>query len=275
MVCAVPQSASSDPRLTLARPDLAELALEGVLKAGAYRPTRPMQGVLALSDVRAGPSTDAPRLDQLAFGEVFDVLEVAGGWAWGRARRDGIVGHVAVAGLSETVLEPTHRVSALTATADAETGAGATLGLNALVTIEEVRGGRGRATRLGWLSMTELADFHAFEREPAAVAERFAGAPHVPGGRDAGGLDAPGLVQQALYACGIGCPRAWDQQQALGREAPADRLMRGDLVFWSDHVAMMLDAERLIHAEVEAGVRVETLAEIIARRAVPEACRRL
>lgn len=275
MVCAVPQSASSDPRLTLARPDLAELALEGVLKAEAYRPTQPMQCIHALSDVRADPSTGAQRLDQLAFGEVFEVLEVAGGWAWGRARRDGIVGHVATASLSETVLEPTHRVSALKAAADAETGTGMCLGLNALVTVEAIREGRGRAARLGWLSLAELADFHAFEREPASVAERFAGTPHVPGGRDAGGLDAPGLVQQALYACGIGCPRAPDQQQALGREAPVERLMRSDLVFWSDHVAIMLDAERLIHVEAEAGVRVETLAEIIARRAAPETCRRL
>src|SRR5690606_19751563 len=99
-----------DPRVTLARPDLAELALQGVLEAGAYRAITPMQCAVASSPLRAEAEDTALLIDQLVFGELFDVLDVSGGWAWGRSRRDGVVGHVAVAALAHDVLEPTHRV---------------------------------------------------------------------------------------------------------------------------------------------------------------------
>jgi hypothetical protein len=266
-----------DPRVTLARPDLAEQALEGVLAAGQYRAVTAMQCVLPTTPVRAGPDEAAVLIDQLAFGELFDVLEIAAGWAWGRSRRDGVVGHVLVEGLDEEMLEPTHRVASVDAPVlDAPDDAPhAALTLNALVSVLEVQGGFARVARLGWIALADLADFHAFDAEPAAVAERFVGAPFQAGGRNRAGLDAPALVQQALYACGRGCPRAADQQQALGEAARLDALMRGDLIFWSDHVAMMLDAERLIHADPDKGVSVEALTDAVARRDTPSACRRL
>lgn len=267
------QPVAPDPRVTLARPDLAELALEGVMKAGAYRAPVAMQGAHPLTPVRTGPDADAEQIDQLAFGEIFDVLDTDGGWAWGRSRRDGVVGFAALEHLSETVLEPTHRVAVLTAPVEGRDDA--VLNLNALVTVEETRGALVRAARLGWLRLQDLADFHSFDADPAAVAERFEGAPHERGGRAAEGLDAAGLVQQALYACGLGCPREADRQQALGRPASLDDLRRGDLLFWDGHAAVMLDAVRLIHAEPEGGVRIEALADAVARRTAPRACRRL
>ncbi len=273
----MPLFSAHDPRVTLARPDLAELALQGVLEASAYRAAAPMQCARPASPVRAEARDAAERLDQLVFGEIFDVLDVAGGWAFGRSRRDGVVGHVSLDALSEAVLEPTHRIAALEAPVQgAPDGApDAVLALNALVTVLEIQEGFARVARLGWIAATDLADFHAFDAEPASVAERFVGAPFQPGGRDRSGLDAPALVQQALYACGLGCPRAADQQQALGRPADVKALARGDLIFWPDHVAMMLDGERLIHADPERGVAVEPLAEAMTRRDRPSACRRL
>jgi cell wall-associated NlpC family hydrolase len=271
-----------DPRVTLARPDLAELAMEGVLEAGQYREVTPMQCLLPVTPVRHRADDAAALVDQLVFGEVFDVLELSGGWAWGRSRRDGVVGHVAVEALTDAVMEPTHRVGSVdTPIFDTpafnrpDDGPVVTLALNALVTIVETQGAFARAARLGWIALADLADFHAFDSEPAAVAERFVGAPFQTGGRDRTGLDAPALVQQALYACGVGCPRAADQQQELGRPADVGALMRGDLVFWPDHVAMMLDAERLIHADPDRGVAVEALADALVRRDAPSACRRL
>lgn len=278
----MPLPPDPDPRVTLARPDLAELALEGVLAAGGYRAVTPMQCVLPVTPVRAGADDASPLLDQLAFGEIFDVLEVAGGRAWGRSRRDGVVGHAPLDALTDEILEPTHRVGSVdTPILDApvfDQAAGAqpvVLALNALVTVLETQGGFARVARLGWVALADLADFLAFDPEPAAVAERFVGAPFQSGGRDRAGLDAPALVQQALYACGLGCPRAADQQQELGRPADVAALTRGDLIFWPDHVAMMLDAERLIHADPDRGVAVEALTDALARRDQPSACRRI
>jgi cell wall-associated NlpC family hydrolase len=56
-------------------------------------------------------------------------------------------------------------------------------------------------------------------------------------------------VQAALLACGRDCPGDSDQQAGIGTElAEGDALRRGDLVFWKGHVAMVVDGDRLIHA---------------------------
>ena len=86
-----------------------------------------------------------------------------------------------------------------------------------------------------------------------AVAESFLGAPYLWGGRTPDGVDCSGLVQAALTAAGIACPRDTDmQERALGQ--PLDtadgmpELRRGDLVFWRGHVGVMQDGHRLLHA---------------------------
>lgn len=257
--------------MTLARPDLAEQALEGVLRADAYRAPVIMQCTAPATAVRTQPGPKGAQEDQLIFGELFDVLETADGWAWGRARRDGYVGHVALEALSPSVLTPTHRVSAIRTYAYAEpdfrAGPAALLSLNALVT-EEGRDGRFvRAGRLGWIAEQHLSNFVDFDRDPVAVAERFLGAPYQWGGRESLGLDCSGLVQQALYACGRGCPRDADQQaEALGAvvDGPA---RRGDLVFWKGHVGWMVDEARVLHANSSGmAVAVEPLAEVAQRQ---------
>lgn len=257
---------SFDPRLTLARPDLADQRLEGVLRAERYAAAAPAQVSAPVAALRRAPAADAEQLDQLVFGEVFDVLEERDGWAWGQARRDGYVGYVEVSTLSQPVLPPTHAVSALRAYAlagpDVKAAAVGLYSLNALVTVEERQGRYVRAARSGWFAEDQLTPVgQPVDGEPVAVAERFTLAPYLWGGRESLGLDCSGLVQQALYATGRGCPRDADmQEQVLGREVPAEALVRGDLVFWDGHVAWMVDRERVLHANAGAmAVSVEPL----------------
>ena len=91
------------------------------------------------------------------------------------------------------------------------------------------------------------------------------------GGKTSLGLDCSGLVQIALTACGLACPRDADmQEQALGEAvAPStgiSNLQRGDLIFWTGHVAIVRDAASLIHASVlDMAVAIEAIGEATAR----------
>jgi cell wall-associated NlpC family hydrolase len=269
----------NDARLTLARSDLADAALQGVVKAERFEKTQAFHCAVASTAIRRAPDASAEQLDQLLYGESFRVIETGRGWGWGQAGRDGYVGHVLLAALKPGVILATHGVCALRAYAfsrpDIKSAPVALLSLGALVAVEAEEGRFLKAEGSGWIAALQLAPVGQVEPDPAAVAERFLGAPYQWGGRESLGLDCSGLIQQALHACGRYCPRDSDQQQALGRPvAPAD-LARGDLVFWPGHVAMMLDSARMIHANAfHMQVEIEPFAEAIARIGEPTALRR-
>ncbi len=261
---------SGDPCLTLARPGLAAAGLQGLLRAERFADPRPMQVSIPIAPLRAAADPNAEQLDQLLAGEIFDVLEIEGGFAWGQARRDGYVGFVETEALSADLLTPTHWVTARTTFAFAEPSIKSPpfgpLSLNALVTLTEERGPLVRAAGVGWIPATHLALVGWSFTDTAAVAERFLGAPYLWGGRGGPGLDCSGLLQQALYACGRACPRDADQQAALGEPVAPDQAGRGDLVFWRGHAGIMLDKTRLLHANAHhMAVAIEPLSEAIAR----------
>ncbi|MFC0633926.1 C40 family peptidase [Brevundimonas balnearis] len=258
-----------DPETILARDGLAALELEGVLPAQAYRAPEAMQASVAAAPVREAPEDDGRQRDQLIFGELFDVLEEIDGWCFGRARRDGVVGWIEAAALSAPVIAPTHRVAAIRTYAWAEPDARSQptmlLSLNALVTARAEAGEFIEVERAGFIARAHLKDFLEFERDPAEVAERFVGAPYQWGGRESLGLDDAALVQQALYACGLGCPRhAEAQARELGRAVQRGDLRRGDLMFWSGQAGVLVDGERVAHASPTAlAVTVEPLAGLL------------
>jgi len=237
-----------DPRTTLARPDLAEQALEGLVRAGAFRAVRPMHCAVAIADIHADAANGDHPIDQLVFGEAFDVLDSRGGRLWGRARRDGVVGWIDAAALAEGSPLPTHHIEAVDAA----------LPLNALVSAPD-----DGATHIG-----------VFADDAVAVAQRLLGAPHRLGGRTPRGTDCCGLVQQALYACGRAAPRYADQQAELGVAVPVAEAQRGDLIVWlkpdlapwNGHSGLMLDGDHVLHATGHHGaVVIEALAEANAR----------
>ncbi len=261
---------SHDPRITLARPDLAARPLEGVTAAGAYADPRPMTAVVPAAPLRAAPDAEAEQVDQVLFGETFEVLEEAGGFCWGQARRDGYVGYVARADLGALAPAPTHRVSAIRTYAFKEVSiksrALGPYSLGSLITVETREGRFVKAANSGWFVEAHLSPIGVFEDDVVAVAERYLGAPYLWGGRESLGLDCSGLVQQALLACGRACPRDTDQQALMGRAMQAQGLARGDLVFWRGHVAILLDERRILHANAHhMAVAIEPLAEAVAR----------
>lgn len=273
-----------DHRQTLARNGVAARSLEGILPAQRYVETTMRQAVAASAALRRAPSPAAEQADQLLFGEPFEVLDEADGWAFGQAKRDGYVGYVEAAALAAPGRAPTHRVRALRSYGfSAPSIKASTVGLysmNALLAVEE-RDGRFLKTAGGWFVEEHLAPIGEAEPDYVAVAERFVGTPYLWGGRESLGLDCSGLVQQALYAGGHNCARDSDQQAAMGVPVDPGGLRRGDLVFWHGHVAMMTSATDIVHANAyHMAVVVEPLAGAIARTASrgggpPTAYRRL
>lgn len=259
-----------DRRLTLTRDGVADRRLEGLVAADRFADAAPMQVSAPLASLRVAPAPDAEQENQVLFGETFDVLFEAGDFAFGQARRDRYVGYVPIEALSAPALTPEHRVSALRTYAFAEPDIKSAIiglySLNALVTVQAREGRFVKGARTGWFVEHHLAPIGRFETDYVAVAQRFVGAPYQWGGRESLGLDCSALVQQALYACGRACPRDTDLQRGFFPEIDAAERRRGDLVFWKGHVAILLDAETILHANAHhMAVAIEPLNEAIIR----------
>lgn len=266
-----------DPRITPARGDLAAEHLAGLVEAERFVPPTPRTVCVPLAPVTATADGAAEMTTELLWGEAFDTYEEDGMWAWGQARRDGYVGYVPRTCLDVAVdTPPTHRIAALSAPVfavpDFKTRPGGHIPYGARVAVAEtVDGNQGRYARLvggGFVPEAHLARLDMPASNWAGEAERFLGTPYLWGGRSPMGIDCSALVQLALDAAGQACPRDTDMQAGEVGEtvAPGTPPQRGDLIFWKGHVGVMLDAERLLHANIHhMAVAVETLAGASAR----------
>ncbi len=246
-------------------------------------PSVPLRG---RADAGVGSDTE------LLFGEPVEVFEIARGWAWLRSERDGYVGYVDAAAVTDRGPDATHVVTALATHLYPETGTTdvpatsmkpppilrLTYGARVCVIGDAVSlsGATGDALPVvggGYVYARHVAPIDRPVRDHAAVARTFLGVPYLWGGRSSDGLDCSALVQFGLEAAGKACPRDTDMQEgrvdgvaAVGTAISEDDLQHGDLVFWPGHIGIMLDEVRLLHANAHhMAVAIEPLAETVGR----------
>ena len=243
-----------DPRLTPARDDVAAAFLKGVVAAARYVEGEPREVAEETAPLRRRAAFDAPQDTEALFGERLTVYADDGeGWAFVQLAGDGYVGYVPSEALRPPGLEATHKVAAprtfIFPGPDIKLPPTGALGFGSRVAVRELRD-KFAVTREGFLFAGHLAPLDRREPDVVEVAGRFVGVPYLWGGRSALGLDCSGLVQTALAACGLPCPRDSDmQERALGEALPLDApLQRGDLLFWPGHVAMVESPASLLHA---------------------------
>jgi cell wall-associated NlpC family hydrolase len=264
-----------DPRLTPARSDLAAKYLEGKIKAARFVEGQELEVAAALAPLRERPSADVALLTQALKGERVTIYDRNGeGFAWGQLSSDGYVGWLPDRAIAKPAAEPTHKIIALRTFAfpgpSIKLPPAETLVMGARVTVIR-EDGAFAVTREGWyLPQQHLGSLDVRADDFVAVAEQFTGTPYLWGGKSGIGIDCSGLVQVSLNAAGTGCPRDSDMQQdGLGRAlnaAESGKLQRGDLIFWKGHVAIVRDADTIVHANAHHMMTViENTSDAVAR----------
>ncbi|MDB5656575.1 MAG: hypothetical protein JWQ94_4188, partial [Tardiphaga sp.] len=237
--------------------DLAAKYLEGKVEAARFVDGEAFEVMDGLAPVRREPFSGAALDTQALKGERVTVYDRNDdGWAWGQLNGDGYVGWLPDLALYRPGPAVTHKVTALRTFAfpgpSIKLPPVDTLPLGARISVARFHEAFAVTSEGHCVPKSHVAELDAFETDFVAVAERFVGTPYLWGGKSSLGIDCSGLVQIALTAAGTGCPRDSDMQEnGLGRAlsvAEAEHLQRGDLMFWKGHVAIVRDAETIVHA---------------------------
>ena len=253
------QNPNLDPRQTLARADVAEAALEGEIGSARFVTPKARRIAVPLADLKREPTPSSGLLTQALMGEEADVLVEKNGWAFARLKSDGYVGYLRSEALTPHFPAPTHSVAVplthIYAKPDLKTPSPLALPFLSRVAVggSAPQNGFSEAKGQGWIYAKHLTPLDQALPDHAETALSFLHAPYLWGGRSALGLDCSGLVQLALQASGIACPRDTDRQgesagTMIARNVDPEVCRRGDLVFFPGHVGILIDATRIVHA---------------------------
>jgi cell wall-associated NlpC family hydrolase len=255
-----------DSRLTPFSGRVALTSLRGEVTAH-FTEGEPAQVCTATADILDKPGGTRQR--QLLLGTAVTVIDRDQGHVFLQSRRDGYCGWVREVAVAKGA-EPTHWVVAPGTHIYSEPLVQAPetshLSLGARVAVTG-SWGAWASTPQGYLPLCHLRPIGQWAPDPVQVAESLLGTPYLWGGNSRYGLDCSGLIQVALHATGRDCPGDSDMQMQIGRGlAPNEVLKRGDLVFWKGHVALVVNAEVLVHANGSTmSVAYEGIREAVSR----------
>jgi len=261
-----------DPRLNPFRRDIAARHLQGQVEAAQFVDGVVQEVIEPIADVRREPAHEAPLDTQALKGERITVYESSDeGWAWGQLEADGYVGYLSANALGPAGPLPTHRVCVPRTFGfpgpDIKLPPMIALPMGARIDIAREKEPFALDTFNWHYPLSHVAPLSKRQPDFVAVAESFLSVPYLWGGKSSLGIDCSGLVQIALQAASVACPRdTYMQERALGQPKTLTELRRGDLIFWKGHVAIACDATTLIHANAHhMMVAKEPVAEAVTR----------
>ncbi len=224
-----------------------------------------------LVTVFKNPDPSSETINQLLYGERIEVLENKNDWLKIRSIHDDYEGFTESRYVSEH-FQKHHKVrvpiTSLYDKPDFKIPVRHPLYFGSpLSTLDKRENGFIQLGNQGWVFEAHLMKIEDTLPDFVETALMFLHSPYQWGGRSAMGIDCSGLVQMAMMAAGMKCPRDSRQQaDALGQSIEFGdtiqyaQIQRGDLVFFKGHVGIMTDKDYILNATARSmDTRIEPL----------------
>ncbi len=124
--------------------------------------------------------------------------------------------------------------------------------MSRLTTTEEQENGFTKTYNGNWIYSDHFVTLNEFTMagDMAQTATIYLGSPYVYGGRSSFGIDCSALIQNVMVAHGHACPKrdTKNQENSFGKAIKRDGIQRNDIVYFKEHVGIMIDDKYIINA---------------------------
>jgi len=236
--------------------------------------------------IRSGPDFHYPLENELLFGEIIEVTEINGEWAFCKAILDNYTGWINLKYLSD-IIEVNHRVINLRSNLYEKDNLKANIlfhlplgsKLNVIKETKEwskIKYYNKNHLCEGFVPNKDITTMNNKVLDWVSIAESLLNTPYKWGGRDSQSLDCSALIQLSLETFGVCFPRDTSQQLKVINTKSDDFYDRGSIIYWKDHVGVMTDKINFLHSNafhmkvvleplIEAKSRAENLGSKIVK----------
>ena len=203
-----------------------------------------------LSNIYKKPSKVSEVTSQIIYGERFKVLSKNKNWLRIKTSFDNYIGYIRDENYTEDH-NPTHKVFSLKVNIfnKQKNKTKYFLPFASKISIIRVNKKFVEFEKNKWILKKDIKKINHVEKDYLKVLKFFLKTKYVWGGKTYKGIDCSAILQLFYYYNNIFYPRdTRDQLRYSKGNIKNKKFKKGDVIFWKGHVAICIDAKKLIHA---------------------------
>jgi len=203
-----------------------------------------------ISSIYKKPSEASEVTSQILYGEKFKILSKNKDWIKIKVTFDNYIGYIKNKNYTNSY-KPTHKVFILKANIFNKLNNKTKYFLPFASRISIIQGNKKfiEFERNKWIKKEDIKKIDHIEKDYLKVLKLFLKIKYVWGGKTYKGIDCSAILQLLYYYNNKFYPRdAKDQLKYSKSNTKIKKFKKGDVIFWRGHVAICINAKKLIHA---------------------------
>ena len=188
---------------------------------------------------------------QLLYGDTFKKLKITKSWLKIKNNSDNYIGYIINKRFPKNQ-KNTHKIftlySKLYSKPNIKNKINKKLSFGSKIKVLEKKRSFYKFDKL-WIKKNDLVKINIKTKNTFKNIKKFINVKYKWGGKHYTGVDCSGLIQLFLNLNNKFCPRdASDQEKYFKKKVKLSNIKKNDLIFWKDHVAVVVSKNKLIHA---------------------------